>query len=93
MLDKKGVINMKEYKVKQNQHTKEIVTIFGFKAKVGNVDGLYSQGKYQVQNNLALFVDNETQTLYQVPLSMVEDQNRDLAAQAIRVKSKFKGGK
>jgi len=62
---------MKEYKITQNQHTKEIVDMFGFKAKVGNVEGLYAQGKYQVRNNLALFVDDETQTLHSVPMSMI----------------------
>jgi|TARA_A100001391_G_C5034344_1_gene269215 hypothetical protein len=71
MLNKKGVINMKEYKITQNQHTKEIVNMFGFKAKVGNIEGLYAQGKYQVRHNLALFVDDKTQTLYSVPMSMI----------------------
>ena len=62
---------MKEYKIAQNKRLKEIVNAFGQKSKVGNLQGLYAQGGYQVRHNLALFVDDKTQTLYSVPMSMV----------------------
>jgi|TARA_R100001460_G_scaffold187_6_gene864 hypothetical protein len=69
---------MKEYKIKQHQRTKEIVSLLGQKAKVVGVQGMYAQGKYEANRKLALFVDNKTQTLYRVPMSMVV-KNKEVA--------------
>ena len=62
---------MNEYKVKQNQKAKEIVNLFGEEAKVLDLMGKYVQGKYEVNRGLALFVDDKTQTLYRIPMSMI----------------------
>jgi hypothetical protein len=62
---------MNEYKVKQNQRTKDIVNQFGKKAKVLDLTGKYAQGKYEANRRLALFVDHKTQTLYRVPMFMI----------------------
>ena len=69
---------MKEYKIKQHQRTKEIVSLLGQKTKVVGVQGMYAQGKYEANRKLALFVDNKTQTLYRVPMSMVV-KNKEVA--------------
>lgn len=62
---------MEEYKIRQNEYTKEIVNLLGQEAKVLDLTGKYAQGKYEVNRKLALFVDNKTQTLYRVPMTMI----------------------
>lgn len=62
---------MNEYKIKQNEYTKEIVNLLGKEAKVLDLTGKYVQGKYEVNRRLALFVDHKTQNLYRVPMSMI----------------------
>jgi hypothetical protein len=62
---------MEEYKIRQNEDTKEIVNLFGNEAKVLDLKGKYAQGKYEANRRLALFVDNQTDTLYRVPMSMI----------------------
>ncbi len=64
-------VNMEKYKIRQNKKLKKIIKAFGQKAKVGNREGIYSQSGYHVRHNLALFLDDKTQTLYSVPMSMV----------------------
>ena len=68
--------NMKQYKIKQHQRTKEIVSLFGQEAKVMGVQGMYAQGKYEANRELALFVDNKTDTLYRVPVSMIVNNKK-----------------
>ena len=62
---------MEKYKITQNSKTIDIVNALGKEVKVFDLAGMYARGKYEVNNNLALFVDNKTQTLYRVPMSMV----------------------
>ena len=69
---------MKQYKIKQPQRTKEIVSLLGQEARVMGVQGMYAQGKYEANRKLALFVDNKTDTLYRVPMSMIVN-NKEVA--------------
>jgi len=62
-----------QYKIKQTSFIKNTVIAFGKKANVEGIKGVYSQGKYEANNKLALFIDDKTNTLYRVPLSMVQE--------------------
>lgn len=63
----------KEYKIKQTTFIKNTVKVFGQSAKVMGIQGVYAQGKYEANNDLALFLDNETNTLYRVPMDIIKE--------------------
>ena len=67
-----------EYKIKQTKRVKNIVKTFGQSAKVMDIQGMYAQGKYEANRRLALFVDDETDTLYRVPMSKIA-KNKEVA--------------
>jgi len=57
---------MNKYKIKQNKYTIEVVNLLGVEAK----DKI---GQYLLTyNNSAFFVDYKTNTLYKVPVSLVQ---------------------
>ena len=62
-----------QYKIKQTSFIKNTVIAFGQKANVKGIKGVYAQGKYEANNKLALFIDDKTNTLYRVPLSIVQE--------------------
>jgi len=61
-----------QYKIKQTSFIKNTVIAFGQKANVKGIKGVYAQGKYEANNKLALFIDDNTNTLYRVPLSIIK---------------------
>lgn len=63
----------REYKIKQTAFIKNTVKAFGIKTKVMGIQGVYAQGKYEANNDLALFLDNETDTLYRVPMDIIKE--------------------
>ena len=74
MLNKiKELNNMNEYKIKQTTFIKNTVKAFGQSAKVMGIQGIYAQGKYEENNNLALFLDNKTDTLYRLPMNIIKE--------------------
>lgn len=62
-----------QYKIKQTSFIKDTVIAFGKKAYVEGNKGVYTQGKYEANNELALFIDDKTNTLYRVPLSIIQE--------------------
>ena len=62
---------MNEYKIKQNKYTIGTIKNMGDEVKVFGKKGTYAQGKYEANNNLALFVDDETNTLYRIPINIM----------------------
>ena len=71
LIKNKELNNMNEYKIKQTKRVKHIVKTCGQSAKVMGIQGIYAQGKYEANRRLALFVDDETDTLYRVPMSII----------------------
>jgi hypothetical protein len=62
-----------QYKIKQTSFIKDTVIAFGKNAYVEGNKGVYTQGKYEANNKLALFIDDKTNTLYRVPLSIIQE--------------------